>query len=93
MAAAMQQAQDVAGGAQIQVLPIYSNRDFLGEFKTNLHLYSLCNRGDSGGGGAVWASARGHPRAAWHRCHGCQEAYGLWPRQKMESNRDQPIFI
>ena len=76
MAAALQQAQAVAGGAQIQVLAImYPNRDWR---KTQMWLQSSCNHDDSGGGGAVWASASGHPRAAWHRCRGCQEAYGLW---------------
>ena len=76
MAAALQQAQAVAGGAQIQVLAImYPNRDWR---KTQMWLQSSCNHDDSGGGGAVWASAGGHPGAAWHRCRGCQEAYGLW---------------
>ena len=64
MAAAMQQAQEMAGIVPLQVLPFHKETE--GGFK--VVLYSLCNLDGTGsrGGGAIWASAGGNPGAAWY---------------------------
>ena len=84
MAAAMQQAQQAVGGAQVQVFWYYVQLCMWVKVKYDckilatiyLYLPDKMLHPCAGGGGAVWSSARGHLGAAWHRCHWRQEAHG-----------------